>query len=68
MLNNNTNGLPPIGRQCSLDGPSSPQVKGAKRGHRQEPFFIGVAGGTACGKTTACELASKRRKKNYYFP
>jgi len=59
MSNNNTNGLPPI----DLDGPSSPQVKGAKRGHRQEPFFIGVAGGTASGKTTACELASRRSKR-----
>ena len=34
----------------------SPQRHGGKRAHRQEPFFIGVAGGTASGKTTACDM------------
>jgi pantothenate kinase-related protein Tda10 len=32
----------------------------AMRLHRQEPFFIGVCGGTASGKTTACNLIMER--------
>eukprot|EP00887_Chlorella_sp_A99_P005349 scaffold1.g5349.t1 len=31
-----------------------------RSGHRSEPFFIGVAGGTASGKTTVCDLISQR--------
>ena len=30
--------------------------RGAGRGHRNEPFFIGVAGGTASGETTCALL------------
>jgi uridine kinase len=31
-----------------------------RRLHREEPFIIGVAGGTASGKTTVCELIMQR--------
>jgi pantothenate kinase len=34
--------------------------RGAGRGHRNEPFFIGVAGGTASGKTTVCDQIIQR--------
>ena len=30
------------------------------RKHRTEPFFIGVAGGTASGKTTVCDQIIQR--------
>ncbi|PRW58534.1 uridine kinase chloroplastic [Chlorella sorokiniana] len=34
--------------------------RGARRSLRSEPFFIGVAGGTASGKTTVCDLIIQR--------
>lgn len=34
--------------------------RGAGRHHRTEPFFIGVAGGTASGKTTVCDRIIQR--------
>lgn len=38
----------------------SPQRLAGKRAHRQQPFIIGVAGGTASGKTTVCDLIIQR--------
>lgn len=35
-------------------------VRGAGRSHRTEPFVIGVAGGTASGKTTVCDQIVQR--------
>lgn len=32
----------------------------ARRKHRTEPFLIGVAGGTASGKTTVCDQIVQR--------
>ena len=34
--------------------------RGASRRHRSEPFLIGVAGGTASGKTTVCDHLLQR--------
>ena len=34
--------------------------RGAGRSHRTEPFIIGVAGGTASGKTTVCDQIVQR--------
>jgi pantothenate kinase len=34
--------------------------RGAGRSHRTEPFLIGVAGGTASGKTTVCDRIIQR--------
>ncbi|KAL6770595.1 hypothetical protein ACKKBF_B31885 [Auxenochlorella protothecoides x Auxenochlorella symbiontica] len=45
-----------LGRQDSNLG--SPHRK--RWTQRQEPFFIGVAGGTASGKTTVCDLIIQR--------
>ena len=41
----------------SLD---SPARRSGRRSHRSEPFLIGVAGGTASGKTTVCDLIIQR--------
>lgn len=43
-------------------GGSSPghSQRGAGRSHRTEPFIIGVAGGTASGKTTVCDQIVQR--------
>mmetsp|Transcript_8847 Transcript_8847/g.26519 ORF Transcript_8847/g.26519 Transcript_8847/m.26519 type:complete len:510 (+) Transcript_8847:174-1703(+) len=38
----------------------SPNTARASRRHRSQPFFIGVAGGTASGKTTVCDLVKQR--------
>ncbi|PSC68860.1 uridine kinase chloroplastic [Micractinium conductrix] len=38
----------------------SPARRSARRSHRSEPFLIGVAGGTASGKTTVCDLIIQR--------
>ena len=43
----------------SLGTPSSPSKARANFG-RQMPFFIGVAGGTASGKTTVCDHIMQR--------
>lgn len=49
---------PALERQSSyLD---SPLRLAGKRAHRQQPFIIGVAGGTASGKTTVCDLIIQR--------
>ncbi|KDD75601.1 phosphoribulokinase/uridine kinase, partial [Helicosporidium sp. ATCC 50920] len=34
--------------------------RNARRGHRVEPFIIGVAGGAASGKTMVCQLITQR--------
>ncbi len=34
--------------------------RGTFRSHRTEPFIIGVAGGTASGKTTVCDQIVQR--------
>jgi len=34
--------------------------RGTYRSHRTEPFIIGVAGGTASGKTTVCDQIVQR--------
>jgi len=52
-------------RSDGCDGPlspsgSSPKLRGASRSHRTEPFLIGVAGGTASGKTTVCDHIMQR--------
>lgn len=49
----------------SLNSPSkasgtSPSYSSGRRLHRNEPFFIGVAGGTASGKTTVCDQIMQR--------
>ena len=38
----------------------SPSYSTGRRLHRNEPFFIGVAGGTASGKTTVCDQIMQR--------
>lgn len=38
----------------------SPSYSSGRRLHRNEPFFIGVAGGTASGKTTVCDQIMQR--------
>eukprot|EP00887_Chlorella_sp_A99_P005348 scaffold1.g5348.t1 len=43
----------------SFGGVSSPSHRGTRL-HRTEPFIIGVAGGTASGKTTVCDEIIQR--------
>ncbi|KAI3433695.1 hypothetical protein D9Q98_003504 [Chlorella vulgaris] len=43
-----------------LDVEGGSPHRGAGRGHRNEPFVIGVAGGTASGKTTVCDQIMQR--------
>lgn len=60
-------GLTLADRMESLSAPFSPSggspgssQRGANRMHRTEPFLIGVAGGTASGKTTVCDQIMQR--------
>ena len=57
------NGINEQGTSESPHG-SSPGATGSSRHggrkHRSEPFIIGVAGGTASGKTTACNFIIQR--------
>jgi uridine kinase len=46
--------------RSSLPAGDSPGTSRASRRHRSQPFFIGVAGGTASGKTTVCDLVKQR--------
>ena len=52
------------GTQVESPHGSSPGATGSSRHggrkHRSEPFFIGVAGGTASGKTTVCDQIIQR--------
>ncbi|KAL4430783.1 hypothetical protein ABPG75_006039 [Micractinium tetrahymenae] len=50
-------GSPARAASWALD---SPARRSARRSHRSEPFFIGVAGGTASGKTTVCDMIIQR--------
>ncbi|KAL4420365.1 hypothetical protein ABPG77_002305 [Micractinium sp. CCAP 211/92] len=60
--------LDAIVQRLALEGASptssmhldSPARRSARRSHRSEPFFIGVAGGTASGKTTVCDMIIQR--------
>lgn len=49
----------PLVSSVSLGTPASPSKSRASFG-RQMPFFIGVAGGTASGKTTVCDHIMQR--------
>lgn len=41
--------------------------RGTYRSHRTEPFLIGVAGGTASGKTTVCDQIVQRLNGKQFF-
>jgi len=45
----------------------SPSYSTGRRLHRNEPFFIGVAGGTASGKTTVCDQIMQRLHGTIYW-
>ena len=51
-------GFSPRGSSDGLPTPlqGSPYRTRSRLSHRTEPFIIGVAGGTASGKTTVCDL------------
>lgn len=47
------------GKDAEEDSSMSPTSRGTRR-QRSQPFFIGVAGGTASGKTTVCDYIMQR--------
>ena len=53
-------GLSQDGSPLSGVSPSTAAGRRSGRKHRTEPFFIGVAGGTASGKTTVCDQINQR--------
>ena len=62
FANMRVGGLERFDSSASSLGGMSPghSQRGPHRSHRTEPFLIGVAGGTASGKTTVCDQIVQR--------
>lgn len=52
--------VPSAARAASWDDDQPSTATRSGRYHRSQPFFIGVAGGTASGKTTVCDCIMQR--------
>lgn len=52
--------IPSAARATSWDDDQPSTATRSGRYHRSQPFFIGVAGGTASGKTTVCDCIMQR--------
>ncbi len=52
--------MPPLNKQASTEV----TISGSQDGARLAPFIIGVAGGTASGKTSVCRKIMKQLRKD----
>lgn len=52
--------VPSVARVTGWDDEQPSTATRSGRYHRSQPFFIGVAGGTASGKTTVCDCIMQR--------